>query len=185
MNKALKYVLIFLGIVGLLIVLALIAAAFSPKDYSVKRDIVIERPKMQVFDYIKCLKNQDYYSKWATMDPNMKKTYRGEDASVGFVSAWDSDDKNVGKGEQEIKNIVDGEKIDFELRFIEPFESTEHAYMLTEDAGMNNTKVTWGFDGHMAWPSNMMLWFMDFDQMIGDDLNTGLTNLKNIMETQH
>jgi hypothetical protein len=40
------------------------------------------------------------------MDPNMKKTYTGTDAEVGFISAWESTDKNVGVGEQEIKKII-------------------------------------------------------------------------------
>ena len=51
------------------------------------------------------------------MDPDMKKTYRGTDGTVGFVSAWDSEKDDVGKGEQEIIKITDGERIDYELRF--------------------------------------------------------------------
>jgi hypothetical protein len=36
------------------------------------------------------------------MDPDMKKTYRGTDGTVGFVSEWESNKKDVGTGEQEI-----------------------------------------------------------------------------------
>ena len=63
-------------------------------------------------------------------------------------------------------------------------EATEHAYMTTTAISENETKVAWGFDGHMAYPMNMMLLFMDFGQMIGDDLATGLTNLKGVLEKQ-
>ena len=43
------------------------------------------------------------------MDPNIKTDFRGTDGTVGFISAWDSNNiKNVGKGEQEILNMVDG-----------------------------------------------------------------------------
>ena len=179
--KILKTILI---VVAVLIALPLVIALFTAKEYAVEREIVINKPKPVVFDYVKYLRNQDNYSKWATMDPDMKKEYRGTDGTVGFVSAWDSDDPDVGKGEQEIKAIADGERIDFELRFIEPFESTEPAYMITESAGDNQTKVKWGFSGHMAYPMNMMLWFMDMEQMIGDDLQTGLVNLKSVLESQ-
>ena len=72
----------------------------------------------EVFDYVKYLKNQDNFSKWASMDPDMQKTYRGTDVTVGFVSAWASDNPDVGVGEQEIKAITAGQRIDFELRFI-------------------------------------------------------------------
>ncbi len=179
--KIVKKVLL---VIGGLIALFLIIALFVKKDYSVEREITINKAKQNVFDYIKFLKNQDNYSKWATMDPAMTKTYRGTDGEVGFVSAWDSKVEDVGTGEQEIKKITDGERLDFELRFIKPFESTEKAYMTTENVTEGQTKVKWGFNGHMNYPMNMMLMFMDFEKMIGDDLDTGLKNLKAVLEKE-
>jgi uncharacterized protein YndB with AHSA1/START domain len=177
--KALKKILL---VIVVLVAIVLIVAAVTKKRYAVEREIVINKPKQEVFDYIKFLKNQDNYSKWAMMDPAMKKTYTGTDGTVGFVSAWDSDKKDVGKGEQEIKKIAEGERVDFELRFIKPFESTEQAYMQTQAVSPTETKVKWGFDGHMNYPMNLMLLFMDFEKMIGDDLQTGLKNLKSNLE---
>ena len=179
--KILKTILIA---VGILIAITLIVSLFAKKDYEVEREITIDKSKEEVFDYVKFLKNQDNYSKWATMDPDMKKTYRGTDGTVGFVSAWDSDNKDVGKGEQEIKKITEGERIDFEIRFFEPFESSEPAYMTTESLSENQTKVKWGFNGHMDYPMNIMMLFMDFEKMIGDDLETGLKNLKSVLEAK-
>lgn len=177
--RILKKILIALAI---LIAIFLIVALFVKKDYAVEREITINKPKQEVFNYIKLLKNQDNYSKWATMDPNMKKTYRGTDGTVGFVSAWESKVDSVGVGEQEIKKIKEGERVDFELRFIEPFEATEPAFMTTEAVSENQTKVRWGFSGHMNYPMNIMMLFMDFEKMIGDDLQTGLINLKTELE---
>lgn len=177
--KVLKKILLVLVI---LIALPLIVALFVKKEYAVVREITINRPKQQVFDYIKYLKNQNSYSKWASMDPAMKKTYRGTDGTVGFVSAWESNKDDVGKGEQEIKKITEGERIDFELRFIEPFEATEQAYMTTQELNPDQTKVQWGFDGKMQYPMNLMLLFMDFETMIGNDLSTGLKQLKTELE---
>ncbi|MGV3630347.1 MAG: SRPBCC family protein [Bacteroidota bacterium] len=165
-----------------LVALFFLVAAFVKKDYAVEREIVINKPKQEVFDYIKMLKNQDNYSVWSTMDPNMKKSYRGTDGQVGFVSAWDSKKEDVGTGEQEIKKITEGKRMDFELRFIKPFEATEQAYMTTESEGENSTKVKWGFDGHMPYPMNIMLLFMDMEDMIGKDLENGLKNLKKELE---
>ena len=91
----------------------LLVALFVKKDYAVKREITISKPNQQVFEYIKYLKNQDNYSKWNMMDPAMTKTYSGTDGTVGFVAAWDSQNENVGKGEQEIKGITEGERMDF------------------------------------------------------------------------
>lgn len=178
--KILKGILI--GVIGLIVLFLLIALVID-KDYEVVREVEINKPKGEVFSYIKFIKNQDNYAVWNQRDPNMKKEYRNEDGTVGFVSAWESEDKEVGTGEQEIKAIVEGERMDMELRFKVPFEATEQAYMVTEAVSEGTTKVKWGFNGHMPYPMNTMLLFMDFDKMIGGDLEQGLKNLKNVLET--
>ena len=177
--KLIKKILLGLAI---LIIIPLVIALFTKKNYSVEREIQIKKSKTEVFEYIKFLKNQDNFSKWALMDPQMEKTYKGVDGTVGFVSSWNSKNPDVGKGEQEIKSIIEGERIEYELRFIEPFQSTEKAFLVTEVISEKETKVKWGFNGHMKYPMNLMMLFMDFEKMIGDDFNTGLHNLKNILE---
>jgi len=167
-----------------LIALVLIVALFVDNEYSVAREVTIGKPKVEVFDYIRYLKNQDNYSVWAAMDPNMKKEFKGTDGMVGFVSSWDSENEDVGKGEQEIKKITEGERIDYELRFYEPFEATDYAYMITESLNDSMTNVTWGFNGKMNYPMNLMLIFMNMDEMLGPDLENGLNSLKRIQEVQ-
>ena len=179
--KIVKVILI--GLVSLL-ALVLIVAIFLKKEYAVEREITINKPKAEVFEYVKLLKNQDNFSVWAMRDPNMKKEFKGTDGTVGFTSAWDSDMKHVGKGEQEIKKITEGERIDYELRFIKPFEATDNAYLSFASADSTQTQVKWGFDGKMKYPMNIMLVFMDMDKMLGSDLETGLQNLKAVLEKQ-
>lgn len=178
MNILKGIVFLILGV----IVLALIVALFVKKEYTVEREITINKSRQEVYDYIKYLKNQNNFSKWAKMDPAMKTEFRGTDGTVGFVSAWESAKKDVGKGEQEIKNLTDGHRLDTEIRFIKPFESTCSAYMTTEDLGANACTVKWVFNGKMNYPMNLMCLFMNMDKMIGGDLQIGLTNLKKIME---
>ncbi len=87
MMEILKFALI--GLAALL-VLVLIIPIFTKKEIAAVRDVVINRPKSEVFEYVRLLKNQDYFSVWAGKDPDMKKDYRGEDGKIGFVSAWES-----------------------------------------------------------------------------------------------
>ena len=108
--------------VAILMAVPLIVGLFVRTDFAVEREVIINKPKNDVFNYVKHLKNHDNFSKWATMDPQMKKDYRGTDGTVGFVSAWDSDNQDVGKGEQEIKRITEGERIDVEIRMRSPFQ---------------------------------------------------------------
>lgn len=161
-----------------------IIALFVTNNYAVEREISIALPKEQVFNYVKQLKNQNNFSKWALTDPNMSKSYRGTDAMPGFVSAWSSANEEVGSGEQEILSIVEGERINFELRFFTPFQSTDNAYMTTQSIGEDLTKVSWGFNGQLKYPMNIMFLFMDFESVIGSDLQTGLNNLKVLLEKE-
>jgi uncharacterized protein YndB with AHSA1/START domain len=165
-----------------IIVLLLLIALFTKKEYSILKEITINRPRQDVFDYIKYVRNQDYYSVWVMMDLQMKREFKGIDGTSGFVSAWDSNNKKVGKGEQTIKKVTDGERLDLQIHFIKPFEGLADAYMTTENTGNDQTKVKWGFDSKMAYPMNIMLLFMNMDKLVGKDLETGLNNLKAVLE---
>lgn len=167
-----------------IVALALLVALFVKKEYSVERQITINKPKKEVFDYIKLLKNQRNYSVWAKIDPAANYEYRGTDGTVGALYSWKSKNKQLGAGEQTITSIADGERIDFELVFKEPFESRNSAYFATTAPSDSTTTVKWGFVGNMSYPMNLMLLFMDMDSMLGKDLLGGLENLKAILEKQ-
>ena len=163
-----------------IIVLLLIVALFINKEYSIEREVTINKPKEEVFNYLKNLKNQDKYNKWVMMDPNVRRDYRGTDGTVGFVSTWDSDKSDVGKGEQEIKNITEGQRMDMEVRFEKPFKNTANVYMSTDAVADNQTKVKWGMAGKNPYPINLMNLFIP--SMLGKDLQTSLNNLKTVLE---
>ncbi len=164
-----------------IIVLILVIALFSKKDYSIQRDIVINRPAADVFNYIKHLKNQDYYNKWVMRDPNMKKEYRGIDGTVGFVYAWNGN-KQAGAGEQEIKSIINNERVDVEIRFERPFTAVSSGPFVTHALSADQTRLTWGLSSTMKYPMNAMLLFLNMDKLLGKDLETSLNTLKNILE---
>ena len=172
----------FLKVLGIIIVsiivIGLIAAAILPKDQIIEKEIVINKPSSEVFAYIKNLKNQDLYGYWFTQDPQMKKEYRGTDGTIGFTTAWESE--KMGVGEQEITGIDEGKRVDFALRFKKPFEANNKTWMTTEAVGPNQTKVKWGFSGHSNYPMNLMSAMMQ--GMLEDQFQTGLNNLKAIME---
>lgn len=147
MNILITIVLALAGLIALLLILGL----FSKKGYTIERAIAINKPKPEVFNYIKLLKNQDYYSKWVMTDPSMKKVFTGSDGTAGFIYAWDSTDKNAGKGEQEIKRIVEGDNVEMEIRFERPFKGVSQATLSTENAGAQ-TNVKWVFSSQVKYP---------------------------------
>ncbi|MGV3509457.1 MAG: SRPBCC family protein [Sphingobacteriaceae bacterium] len=175
--KTLKKILIAIVII---VAIPFIIALFVKKEYSVKRDVTIQKTNTEVFDYLKHLKNQDNFSKWAMMDPTMDKEFRGTDGTVGFIYAWDSEE--AGKGEQEIKSLSEGERIDLDLRFIKPFESKATAAFTTKTISPSETNVSWEMHGKSDYPMNFMNLFMD--SMLGKDLETSLATLKTTLEKQ-
>jgi uncharacterized protein YndB with AHSA1/START domain len=173
-------VIIILLVIAGIIVLLLLLALFVRKSYTIEREITINKPRNEVFNYIKHLKNQDHYNKWAMTDPGKKKDFRGTDGTVGFVYAWDGN-KKAGKGEQEIMRIVEGERLDVEIRFVKPFEAVGNTPFITEALPGNQTKVKWGMSSRLKYPMNIML-LMNLEKMLGKDLQTSLGNLKRILE---
>ena len=140
-----------------ILVVVLVLAAIVPNEFEVEREVTINKSNTEVFEYTKFLKNQENFSTWAKIDPNMKREFIGIDGTAGFISAWKSDHPDVGIGEQEITKVDDGKRIDYELRFFEPFESTSNAYMIFDTLDSNKTVVKWGFEGGMPYPMGLML----------------------------
>lgn len=174
--------LIVLAVIAIVLVFVFIAAAFTANVYTIECEIIINRPRQFVFDYVRLLDNQAHYNKWVMIDPNAKKICKGTDGTVGFVSAWDSMNKNAGKGEQEIKNISNGERIDLEIRFEKPIKVTSTSYMSTTALSENQTKVKWGFSGERNYMMKVLHLVLNLKKMLSKDIETSLVNLKKVLE---
>lgn len=174
--RILKGILVvIIGIIALVLIIAL----FVKKEYVVEREVTINKPRQEVFDYIKMIRNQDHYNKWVRMDPNVRKSYEGTDGTVGFVYKWDGNSE-VGKGEQKVTNITEGERVDLAIHFIKPFEGDAAVYMVTTAPATNLTNVNWGMAGRTPYPMNFMNLFIN--DVLGRDLQTSLNDLKSTLE---
>ena len=109
----------------------------------------------------------------------MKKKFNGTDGTVGFKYEWKGN-KKAGEGEQEITNLVEGKKLETEIRFVRPFPSVAKANMMTESISANQTKVGWRNSGEMKYPMNVMVSMVE--KMLAKDMNESLNNLKRILE---
>lgn len=164
-----------------LIILLLIIALFMPRGYRVTREVVINKPKAEVFAFASHIKNQDLYSVWNMADPNKKQTFTGTDGTVGFKNYWNGND-DVGEGEQEITAVKNGDRFDVDIRFKRPFESNMKGYTTTKSIDAGSTRVTTACYGESSYPFNLMNPMMD--GMIGKDLQQNLENMKALLEKQ-
>jgi uncharacterized protein YndB with AHSA1/START domain len=168
--------------IAALIALLLIVAALQSNSFAIAREVIIQRPTEQVFDYVKHIKNMEQYNKWVMTDPNQKTTFTGTDGTPGFIYAWDSQNKNAGKGEQEIKAIHPNQKVELEIRFEKPFKGVSYAEIMTEPAGTGQTKVIYLFKGDKNFGMKIAHMLFNLEKVLGKDLDITVKNLKAVLE---
>ena len=178
MNIIITILLVVAGIIALLLIIAL----FMKREHYVKREIIINAPRQKVFDYVKLLKNQDKFNKHAMAGPDRKREYKGTDGTVGYIYSW-SGNKNAGVGQKEIKNIIEGKRIETEIRFVKPMTATASIIMETESLSDDQTKVSWSNAGTLKYPINIMIPMME--KMLPKEMDSSLSTLKNILENNH
>ena len=175
MNTIIIILLSVAGIIGLLLIIAL----FMKKDHYVKREIIINAPRQKIFDYLKLLKNQDEFNKHAMAAPDRKREFKGTDGTVGYIYAW-SGNKDAGVGEKEIMNIMEGKKVEMEIRFVKPMAATARIIMEIESLSDNQTKVNLINTGTLKYPMNIFVPMAE--KRFPKDMDDSLSALKNILE---
>jgi hypothetical protein len=175
MNIIVTVLLIVAAIIALLLMLGL----FMRKEHYVNRDIIINAPRQKVFDYLRLLKNQDEFNKHAMAGADRKREFKGTDGTVGYIYSW-SGDKDAGVGEKEIKNIVEGKRIETEIRFVKPIAATASIVMETKSISDNQTKVYWSNAGTLKYPINIMIPMME--KSVAKGMDASLLTLKEILE---
>ncbi len=180
MNILSLILVILAGTVLLLLLMALVL----PKHYSVKVSETINKPKNKVYDYVSSFQNQIYYSEWLKADPDLQPTVVGADGTVGAILKWESfnedKNKNVGKGEQEIKKM-DANNIEVELRLIKPMEGTCKIINNFAEIGINQTDYTCTFYAYAKFPINLPS-FLIGRHFIKKNQQQTLNNIKKIIE---
>lgn len=149
------------------------------KQHYVRRDIIINAPSQKVFDYVKLLKNQDQFNKHAMADLDRVKSFKGTDGTTGYIYSWKGN-KDAGEGEKEIKNIIEGKKVEMEIRFIKPMRVSATIIMETDPLPGDQTKVYWSNAGTLKYPINLFIPIME--RSVAKDMDISLQNLKNILE---
>jgi uncharacterized protein YndB with AHSA1/START domain len=175
MHIVITILLVLAGIIALILIIGL----FMRKEHYVRRQIIINAPAQQVFDFLRLLKNQDKFNKWAKTDPDRKEQFKGTDGTVEYVYSW-SGNKDAGEGEKEIKDIVEGKRIETEIRFIKPMKISATVIMETESLSDTQTKVSLINTGTLKYPLNVIIPI--FEKNFAKDMDTSLSTLKSIFE---
>lgn len=163
-----------------LIVAILVIAAIKPDTFRVQRSASINAPPEKIFPLINDFHSFGSWSPYERLDPAMKRTYSGAADGKGAGYDWESNGK-AGVGRMEITESSPPSKVTINLDFVKPFE-THNIVQFTLDAKGDSTDVTWAMHGPTPYIAKVMSIFFSMDTMVGKDFETGLANLKTIVE---
>ncbi len=159
-----------------LLILLLILSFVMPKDVKIEKSIEIDAPANMVHNVLNNLKTHEVWNPWKKSDPTMEYVYGDVTKGKGASYQWTSEKMGSGtytvtesNKEEGIKSRVD-------------FEKGGGDQALSVAADGKKSKVTWGFETKMSWPSNLFAPFMKMG--LGKNFKSGLRSLRDFVDAR-
>ena len=166
--------------VVVVVVAVLVFAATKPDYMRFERSASVQAPPERIQPLITDFHNWRAWSPYETRDPALQRTFSGALSGKGAIYEWNGNNE-VGQGRMEITESVPT-KVAIKLDFIRPFEGHNIAEFTLQPKG-DSTIVTWAMHGPSSFIGKLMSVFVDVEEMVGKDFETGLANLKSIAES--
>ena len=155
--------------------------AWVKKEYDLSRTIIINKPRAEVFAYVRQLRNQPKWIPWFKRDPQMQLKYKGEDGKPEASSYWKGNNR-VGEGIQRIVKIKEGKVMETQLLFLKPYKTLSLMYIGVKELEAERTKMVIGIRGVHRFPASLITMLYGMDKAIGNDLEKALQELKRQLE---
>ncbi len=179
-----KVLKIIFFIITISVTTLFVVAFFIDSNYSVEESILIEKNKLEVFDYIKYLKNRNQYAYQPDLAQKIKTKYKKKDGRVGFTAIWKSESRDVESRKQKIVNIEYGKSIDYDVHILAPFESIGKSSFQVKALTDSTVYLTSQLTLIMKYPNNLSMLFLDIEKETEDKLHQELKKIKEIVEQQ-
>lgn len=169
------------GLIALLLIVgALVTAAFRPDSFRVERSLRIAAPPATVYGLIQDLHAFNRWNPWLRKEPDARGRYSGPAAGVGAHYAWEG--KELGQGSMEVTGLDPDREVRLRLDFIKPFEAHNVALFKITPQADGSCELSWAMEGPSPYVSKLMGLLFNMDRMIGADFEQGLKNLQQIAE---
>jgi hypothetical protein len=166
--------------IAVIVIVFVVVVAMQPSEFRVARSATMSASQSAVFAQVNDFHKWEAWNPWGKIDPAMKQTYEGAPAGVGAIYTWVGN-KNVGEGRMTLTESRPSDLIRIKLEFFKPFAGTNIAEFTFKPAG-NQTAVTWSMAGKNNFMAKAIHLFMNMDKMIGGQFETGLAQMKSIVE---
>lgn len=163
-----------------LIVVFVVVVALQPSEFHVERSVTVAAPPADVFAEVNDFHKWDAWSPWAKLDPHAKVGFEGPEAGEGTVMTW-AGNSEVGAGKMTLVESRPDELVKARVDFTEPFEGTSMS-QFTFKPGDDGTTVTWSMDDQHNFVEKAMCLIMNGKGMVGEQMEKGLSQLKELVE---
>lgn len=159
--------------------------AWAKKEFDQNRTIVINRPKAEVYGYVRQLKLQHYWLPWFEKRPGIVLKYKGEDGKEGTALYWKVRHKWFEEeGIEKITKIKTGKVLESQFFFLKPYRTYFVSYIAVKEISEEKTKLLWGIRGVHRFPFSVLFLFYDFTGRLQTHIEEGLENLKFNLENK-
>lgn len=155
--------------------------AWSKKDFNISKTIVINRPKAEVYAFVRQLKKQPQWMPWFHIDPEMQLKFKGEDGKPDAAIYWKGN-KRVGEGMQRIVKVKEGKVMESQLLLLKPLKAVALMYIGVKEVEPERTKMVIGISGVHRFPTSVISLFYGIEKKVGEDLEKALRELKRVLE---
>jgi hypothetical protein len=171
---------VVLSVVAILIVGVLIAAAIRPDAFIMQRSAGMRAPAERIFPLINDLRVHESWSPFDKPDPATTKVHSGAAQGQGAVYEWNGKGQ-AGSGRIAITESHPFSRIVMQLDMLKPIRASNTVVFSLEPRA-DATLVTWAMHGHTPYLAKILHLFFNMDRMVGREFETGLANLKAIVE---
>jgi hypothetical protein len=175
-----KVVAALVGLMTLAVLVVLGLALTQPDELRVERETSIAAPPVVVYGLINNLQRFTEWSPWQKRDPDMTTHFEGPASGVGASYSWRGN-RNVGVGRLTITESEPDALVGMRLEFQEPFVATNQVQFTLAPDGAG-TRVSWAMTGQNDLMSKVLSVFVDMEQMVGRDFESGLASLRALAE---
>src|SRR5690554_3266742 len=97
--------------------------AWAKKEFNENRTVIINKPKAEVYGYIRQLRQQQYWLPWFEKKPEMILKYKGEEGKEGASLYWRvQHDWFQEEGIQKITKVKPGMVFESRFIFLKPYK---------------------------------------------------------------
>lgn len=172
----------FKFLIGLSIVFSLfLAGGFLLSDtYEVKRDILVDAPFQEIYPYLSDLKKWEDWSAWSKKeDPTLQIRYEGSETGQGAKQIWKGE--QMGDGELLLTESNIGDGIYYVMKMNDGNVQMQGSIVF-RPTSPEQTKVVWTVSGELGSNPIFRYFGLLMDDMIANDVERGLANLKKVAE---